>query len=80
LISGNLLEHQPQGFLVTPPDVYSNNLRIFIPRSALESLEVMGVIANGSRRSAATHRALRKVAAATDSQMGLFAAPPGAEP
>lgn len=79
LVSGNLLEHQPQGFLVTPPDVYSNNLKIFIPRAALESLEVMGVIANGSRRGAASHRVLRKVPAAAESQMGLFAAPPASE-
>ena len=47
LLPNNLLELDPLGFMVTPPDVYSNNLRIFIPRTALKELEVLGVITDG---------------------------------
>jgi Family of unknown function (DUF6982) len=52
LISNNLLEFDPLGFHVTPPDVYSNNLKVFIPRSALTSLQVLGVISEGKARKA----------------------------
>jgi Family of unknown function (DUF6982) len=79
LVSGNLLEHEPQGYLVTPPDAYSNNLKIFVPRSALTALEVLGVISNGARRNAAAHRPLRKGAASAEAQMGLFSAPSASE-
>src|SRR5450432_3878983 len=34
----------PEGFLVNPPDLRSNTQRIFVPRSALESLTVLSVI------------------------------------
>ena|ERR1017187_1899069 len=33
-----------EGFLVNPPDLRSNTQRIFVPRSALESLTVLAVI------------------------------------
>ncbi len=53
LSSTNLLEWDPRGFTVTPPDTYSNNLKLFIPRPALATVEVLGVISNsGSRRAA----------------------------
>ena len=38
-----------EGFLVNPPDLRSNTQRIFVPRTALESLTVLAVIG-------ATHR------------------------
>ena len=47
LLPSNLLELSPEGFLVTPADLYSNNLRIFVPRTALSEITVLGVIANG---------------------------------
>jgi len=34
----------PEGFLVNPPDLRSNTQRIFVPRTALESLTVLAVI------------------------------------
>jgi Family of unknown function (DUF6982) len=80
LVSENLLEHQPQGYLITPPDVYSNNLKIFVPRSALAALEVMGVISNGARRNASTQRPARRRAALPEAQMGLFSSSPAPEP
>src|SRR5580700_10344695 len=33
-----------EGFLVNPPDLRSNTQRIFVPRSALDSLNVLAVI------------------------------------
>jgi hypothetical protein len=38
------------GILVTPPDTRSNTQRIFVPRKAIEALEVVSVIGAGSRR------------------------------
>ncbi len=39
-----------EGFLINPPDLRSNTQRIFVPRSALESLTVLGVIGATRRR------------------------------
>ena len=50
LIANNLLDVEPPGFMVTPADLYSNNLRIFVPRNALTNVEGLGVIANGATR------------------------------
>ncbi|HLY63608.1 MAG TPA: hypothetical protein VKV95_22950 [Terriglobia bacterium] len=77
LISENLLSHESHGFFVTMPDVYSNNLKIYIPRSALSGLEVLGVITNGARRSYQQVRQARAKPAGITSQIGLF---PTAEP
>lgn len=38
------------GFLVNPPDLRSNTQRIFVPRTALESLTVLAVIGATRRR------------------------------
>jgi hypothetical protein len=38
------------GFLVNPPDLRSNTQRIFVPRTALESLTVLAVIGAARRR------------------------------
>jgi hypothetical protein len=40
----DLTQTTPEGFLVNPPDQRSNTQRIFVPRSALESLTVLAVI------------------------------------
>jgi hypothetical protein len=47
------------GLLLTPPDTRSNTQRIYVPRSAIQTLEVVGLIGIGSRkgRSAARTRA-----------------------
>jgi hypothetical protein len=47
LLPNNLVELSPEGFLVTPADVYSNNLRVFVPRTALSEMTVLGVISGG---------------------------------
>jgi Family of unknown function (DUF6982) len=72
LLSENLLAIQPQGYLITPPDVFSNNLKIFVPRTALEALEVLGVIGNGGRRENGASGRARRKPPAPSRQMGLF--------
>jgi hypothetical protein len=39
-----------EGFLVNPPDLRSNTQRIFVPRTALESLTVLAVIGAAKRQ------------------------------
>ena len=53
-----------EGFLVNPPDLRSNTQRIFVPRSALDSLTVLAVIG-------ATRRQRRGVSSNTR-QVQLF--------
>jgi hypothetical protein len=53
-----------EGFLINPPDLRSNTQRIFVPRSALESLTVLAVIG-------ATHRR-RRQAVSDARQVQLF--------
>jgi hypothetical protein len=38
------------GLLLTPPDTRSNTQRIFVPRQAIQALEVVSVIGAGDRR------------------------------
>ncbi len=42
-----------EGFLINPPDLRSNTQRIFVPRTALESLTVLAVIGAARRRRGA---------------------------
>jgi hypothetical protein len=79
LLPNNLLEVDPLGFLVTPPDVYSNNLRIFIPRTALTEMEVLGVITDGVVRRMSQRAAQARAAGTSEQQFGLFGAPPPQE-
>jgi hypothetical protein len=72
------MELSPEGFLVTPADLYSNNLKIFVPRTALSKIEVLGVISDGRlRRLAQKGRGLAGETAAFQRQMGLFPASEG---
>jgi hypothetical protein len=38
------------GLLLTPPDTRSNTQRIYVPRQAIQTLEVVGLIGTGSRK------------------------------
>jgi hypothetical protein len=49
LMPSDLTQNMPEGFLVNPPDQRSNTQRIFVPRTALESLTVLAVIGAGRR-------------------------------
>ncbi len=73
LLPNDLLEVEPEGFMITPPDFYANNLRIFVPRNALGSVAVLGVINEESAKKAA-QRAKRPAKKPTPEsrQIGLF--------
>jgi hypothetical protein len=64
LMPADLTQSTPEGFLINPPDQRSNTQRIFVPRSALESLTVLAVI-GASRRQ-------RRGAAADTRQVPMF--------
>ena len=44
------------GLLLTPPDTRSNTQRIYVPRAAIQTLEVVGLIGAGARKSAGPRR------------------------
>ena len=44
LMPNDLSLTTPEGFLINPPDLRSNVQKLFVPRSALESLTVLAVI------------------------------------
>jgi hypothetical protein len=64
IMPNNLLQLEPYGFTVIPPDPYSNNQRVFIPRAALRSLEVLGVVGSSLRK--------RRAKPVPKEQIGLF--------
>jgi uncharacterized protein DUF6982 len=49
LMPADLTQNLPEGYLVNPPDQRSNTQRIFVPRTALESLTVLAVIGAARR-------------------------------
>ena len=75
LLPNNLVEISPEGFLVTPADLYSNNLKIFVPRTALSKINVLGVIPDGRpRRLPQKGSGLPTDTAPSERQIGLFSA------
>jgi len=64
VMPNNLLPAEPHGFTVIPPDPYSNHQRMFIPRSALRSVEVLGVVGSPLKK--------RKAKVPPKEQIGLF--------
>ena len=50
VMPNNLLQNEPNGFSFVPPDPTFQNQRIFVPREAVSSLEVLGVIGSPLRR------------------------------
>jgi hypothetical protein len=65
VLPNNLLQLDPYGFMLTPPDPDSNNQRVFVPRAALLGVQVLGVVGSPLRRPK------RKPPAAKD-QIALF--------
>lgn len=49
ILPNNLLQIDPYGFTVTPPEPYSNNQRVFVPKTALAELQVLGVVGSPLR-------------------------------
>ena len=44
ILSHNLLEWPPQGYMIVPPHSSASRQRVFIPREALKSTELRGVV------------------------------------
>lgn len=68
IVSNDLLDLLDTGVHLTPPDLNGNSLRLFIPRSALAEMKVLGVV-GVARRAAPRAAASKKVA---ESQAKLF--------
>ncbi|HUI79437.1 MAG TPA: hypothetical protein VLY24_16040 [Bryobacteraceae bacterium] len=64
VMPNNLLPLEPHGFTIIPPDPYSNQQRVFIPRMALRAVEVLGVVGSPLKK--------RRPKAAAKEQIGLF--------
>lgn len=64
MMPNNLLAVDPHGFTVIPPDPYSNQQRVFIPRAAVQSVEVLGVVGSPLKK--------RKSKIPSKEQIGLF--------
>jgi len=50
MLPNNLSQIGSEGFLITPPDTRGNTQRIFVPRSALEEINVLAVIGHAQTR------------------------------
>jgi Family of unknown function (DUF6982) len=64
IMTNNLLQVEHYGFTIIPPDPSGNHQRIFVPRAALRSVAVLGVIGSPLRK--------RKGKPAVKEQIGLF--------
>jgi hypothetical protein len=71
IIPNNLMGLEPAGFSVIPPEPFGNTQRIFVPRSALAAVEVLGVIGSPLKKR-------KSKPEAPEGQPGLFDHP--AEP
>jgi hypothetical protein len=49
ILANNLLQLDPHGFTVVPPNPSSNNQKVFVPRAALAELQVLGVVGSPLR-------------------------------
>jgi len=49
ILPNNLLAWDIAGYTVTPPEPDANNQRIFVPRAALRSIQVLGVVGSPLR-------------------------------
>lgn len=50
MLPNNLLQLEHYGFTVIPPDSFGNTQRIFVPRTGLLSIQVLGVIGSPRNR------------------------------
>jgi len=64
VMPNNLLLVEHYGFTVVPPDSYSSQQRVFVPRISLAAVEVLGVVGSPLKR--------RKARPAGKEQIGLF--------
>ncbi len=53
IVPNNLVDMLETGVRLTPPDLHGNSLWIFIPRTALTEIKVLGVVGIARRQAAA---------------------------
>ena len=68
IVANNLLDLLDTGVQLTPPDLHGNVLHMFIPRTALAEMKVLGVV-GVARRSP---RVTRDIRAVLEAQSKLF--------
>lgn len=68
IVPNNLLDLLDSGVRLTPPDLHGNVLHIFVPRTALAEMKVLGVVGVARRRP----RATREIRAVLEAQSKLF--------
>jgi hypothetical protein len=51
LLSNNLLQLEPPGFTIVPPDPGFQNQRVFVPKAALTEVQVLGVVGSPLRKA-----------------------------
>jgi hypothetical protein len=64
ILPNNLLQVEKYGFTMIPPDPYGNNQRVFVPKAALRSAEVLGVVGSPLKK--------RRAKTAPKEQIELF--------
>jgi Family of unknown function (DUF6982) len=68
IVANDLIELLDGGLRLTPPDLHGNVLHMFVPRTALAEVKVLGVVGAARR----TRRATRDLRAVLDAQSKLF--------
>jgi uncharacterized protein DUF6982 len=68
IVGNNLLDLLDAGVQITPPDLHGNTLRMFVPRSALTEMKVLGVV-GVARRTPQGRRAIDPKIAAAQSKL-----------
>jgi hypothetical protein len=76
VLPNNLLELNSLGFLATPPDLRSNNLKAFVPRTALNRIDVLDVISSAAVRRNSSRPAATKAGSARRATHTLPMKPP----
>jgi hypothetical protein len=51
ILPNNVCQWERQGYSFTPPEPYSNNQKLFVPREALTSMSVLGVVGSPLTRT-----------------------------
>jgi hypothetical protein len=65
VMPNNLLLAEPAGFTVTPPDTTGNTQKVYVPKSALLGMQVLGVVGGPLGKA-------KKREAGPKTQIGLF--------
>jgi len=60
MMPNDLVQVAPEGYLITPPDTRGNTQRVFIPKSALQEMNVLAVIGRPEARKKPAEDALQE--------------------